>query len=58
LKHSQLNQSTILALATPEGESAIALIRLSGPKAIQIVASIFKGKNLRNVKSQTLHFVN
>jgi tRNA modification GTPase len=56
LKHSQLNQSTILALATPEGESAIALIRLSGPKAIQIVASIFKGKNLRNVKSQTLHF--
>jgi tRNA modification GTPase len=56
LKHSQLNQSTIVALATPEGESAIALIRLSGQKAIQIVASIFKGKDLENVKSQTLHF--
>jgi len=56
VKHSHLNHSTIVALATPEGESAIALIRISGQKAIQIVISFFKGKDLTQVKSQTLHF--
>jgi tRNA modification GTPase len=36
---------TIIAIATPPGEGAIAVVRLSGPKAISSVDSIFKGKN-------------
>lgn len=46
----------ICALATPYGTSAIAIIRCSGPHAIELVSRIFKGKNLMNVKSHTIHF--
>jgi tRNA modification GTPase len=56
LKHTHIHDGTIVALATPEGESAIAMIRLSGPRAIDIVHSIFEGKDLTKVKSQTIHF--
>lgn len=51
-------QDTIVALATPSGAGAIAIIRVSGPKAIEIVASLFqsiKGKDLAKQKSHTLH---
>jgi tRNA modification GTPase len=47
---------TIVALATPHGTSAIALIRLSGSKAIEICSKIFKGKNLAKADSHTIHF--
>lgn len=56
MKHTHIHDGTIVALATPEGESAIAMIRLSGTKAIDIIHSIFEGKDLRKVKSQTIHF--
>jgi len=49
---------TIVALATPPGAGAIAVIRLSGPDAIAIGASVFrspKGKDLAKQKSHTLH---
>ncbi len=48
----------IIALATPSGIGAIAVIRISGPEAISIVASKFKHlgkKNLQNQKSHTIH---
>jgi tRNA modification GTPase len=32
---------TIVAMATPAGAGAIAIIRLSGPEAIKIASSIF-----------------
>lgn len=32
---------TIAAISTPPGEGAIAIIRLSGPEAIQIADRIF-----------------
>ncbi|WP_177765812.1 tRNA uridine-5-carboxymethylaminomethyl(34) synthesis GTPase MnmE [Flavobacterium sp. I3-2] len=51
-------QDTIVALATPSGAGAIAVIRVSGPKAIEIVAPLFqsiKGKDLTKQKSHTLH---
>lgn len=49
--------STIVALSTPQGEGAIAVIRLSGDNAIKIVDSIFQGKKkLVDVKSHTIHF--
>ncbi len=49
---------TIVALATPSGAGAIAVIRISGEKAIEIGASVFqsvKGKDLSKQKSHTLH---
>ncbi|GMQ23770.1 tRNA uridine-5-carboxymethylaminomethyl(34) synthesis GTPase MnmE [Algoriphagus sp. oki45] len=46
---------TIIALATPQGVGAIAVIRLSGKDAIKITNSVFFGKNLENVPSHTIH---
>ncbi|MFY8021206.1 MAG: tRNA uridine-5-carboxymethylaminomethyl(34) synthesis GTPase MnmE [Bacteroidia bacterium] len=48
-------EDTICALATPMGTGAIGVIRISGPKAISIVSDCFKGKNLNEVPSHTLH---
>ena len=47
---------TIVALATPAGTGAIGIIRLSGPEAISIANSVFKGKDLTKQASHTLHF--
>lgn len=49
---------TIVAMATPAGAGAIAVLRLSGPEAISIASSIFtsvSGKNLAEQKSHTVH---
>ena len=53
-----MNQDAIVALATPSGSGAIAVIRISGNDAIVIGNSIFKsvkGKDLTKQKSHTLH---
>lgn len=50
------NTDTIIALATPNGVGAIAVIRLSGPDAINIANSVFKGKDLSKQASHTIHF--
>ena len=52
---------TIVALATASGTAAIAVIRLSGPKAISIADQLFNPKkgekrSLRLSKTHTLHF--
>ncbi|MEM6525089.1 MAG: tRNA uridine-5-carboxymethylaminomethyl(34) synthesis GTPase MnmE [Bacteroidota bacterium] len=47
---------TIVALATPTGQGAIGIIRVSGPDTISIVNAIFKGKDLMKVPSHTIHF--
>ncbi|MES2387396.1 MAG: tRNA uridine-5-carboxymethylaminomethyl(34) synthesis GTPase MnmE [Bacteroidota bacterium] len=47
---------TIAAPATASGIGAIAIVRLSGPMAINICASVFRGANLREVLSHTVHF--
>ncbi|MCG8391132.1 MAG: tRNA uridine-5-carboxymethylaminomethyl(34) synthesis GTPase MnmE, partial [Cytophagales bacterium] len=47
---------TIIALATPPGVGAIAVIRLSGPSAIDRIDQVFHGKNLADQDSHTLHF--
>ncbi|MEP1486877.1 MAG: tRNA uridine-5-carboxymethylaminomethyl(34) synthesis GTPase MnmE [Algibacter sp.] len=52
------HQDTIVALATPSGAGAIAVIRLSGDKAITIAESQFKsvsGKLLSKQKTHTIH---
>ncbi len=47
---------TIVALATPAGVGAIGVIRLSGAAAIHICNQVFKGKNLEEQDSHTIHF--
>ena len=49
-------QEPIIALATPAGKSAIAVIRLSGKAVIDITHQVFKGKDLRQQTSHTTHF--
>jgi len=51
-------EETIVALATPSGTGAIGVIRLSGPDAIIIANSVFKGKDLTKQSSHTIHFGN
>ena len=50
-----MHLDTIVALATPPGVGAIGVIRVSGSKTIDIVNSVFKGKDLTAVKSHTIH---
>jgi tRNA modification GTPase len=49
---------TIVALATAQGLSAIAVIRLSGEDAITITQKVFQGKDLAQQPSHTIHFGN
>lgn len=51
-------QETIVALATPSGAGAIAIIRLSGKDAIAIAAEVFQsvsGKDITKQKTHTIH---
>ncbi|WP_298545741.1 tRNA uridine-5-carboxymethylaminomethyl(34) synthesis GTPase MnmE [uncultured Aquimarina sp.] len=51
-------QDTIVALATPAGAGAIAIIRISGNDAIGTCAPLFRsirGKDLSKQKSHTIH---
>jgi len=55
------HNDTIVALATPAGIGAIAIIRLSGAKAISIGSNLFEsisGKILEHQKSHTVHLGN
>ena len=51
----------IVALATPAGAGAIAVIRVSGPNAVHMVVPLFQSKgkkDLRDQASHTLHLGN
>lgn len=53
-----LDQNTIVALATPSGAGAVAIIRMSGEAAIQIASEVFQsvsGKNITTQKTHTIH---
>lgn len=51
-----IQHDTIVALATAQGISAIAVIRLSGKDAIAVTQRVFKGKNLLEANTHTVHF--
>lgn len=55
-----IDQHTICAISTAPGMGAIAVIRLSGSKAISITDKVFvsviEGKKLATQKANTLHF--
>ena len=48
----------ICAISTALGVGAISIVRCSGPDVISIVNKIFKGTNLENVSSHTIHYGN
>lgn len=53
-----LSSDTICATATAAGVGALGIIRISGKDSIAKVNMIFKGKNLENVTSNTIHYGN
>ncbi|MEX0771041.1 MAG: tRNA uridine-5-carboxymethylaminomethyl(34) synthesis GTPase MnmE [Balneolaceae bacterium] len=57
LRLSEIHQKPLIAaIATPVGEGGIAVIRISGKKAISQVQKCFKGKDLTEQASHTVHF--
>ncbi|RIA09494.1 tRNA modification GTPase [Flavobacteriaceae bacterium MAR_2010_72] len=48
---------TIVALATPSGSGAIAVIRLSGPEAMRIAGTIFRSVSGKSLEKQSTHTV-
>ena len=53
-----ISQETIVALASPSGAGAIAVIRLSGKDALTIAEQVFQsvsGKSLSKQKTHTIH---
>ncbi len=51
------NRDTIIALATPSGAGAIAVIRVSGPKALEIAEMLFKSIHNKQLADQPTHSV-
>ena len=49
-------KDTIVAISTTMGVGAISIVRLSGKDSVSIVNKCFKGKNLSEVKSHTIHY--
>ncbi|GAB2871160.1 tRNA modification GTPase [Hymenobacter ruber] len=47
---------TIVALSTPPGAGALAVIRLSGPSAVAITAAVFSKKSFAEAAGNTLHY--
>ncbi|WP_147512205.1 tRNA uridine-5-carboxymethylaminomethyl(34) synthesis GTPase MnmE [Bacillales bacterium] len=48
---------TIAAISTPMGEGAIAIVRLSGPKAVETADRVYRGANrLTEVPTHTIHY--
>jgi len=48
-------EDTICAISTPPGIGGIAVIRVSGPRAIETVAGIWQGSDPKTWKSHTAH---
>ncbi len=49
-------KDTIVAIATASGVGAISIIRISGPDALVLANTMFKGKDLTKVASHTIHY--
>jgi tRNA modification GTPase len=53
-----ISQETIVALASPSGAGAIAVVRLSGKEAITVAEQVFQsvsGKSISKQKTHTIH---
>lgn len=49
------SDDTICAIATPPGEGGIGIIRVSGPRAVEIASAVFVGASRRTVRDFTSH---
>lgn len=52
----EIYEDTIIGVSTPYAKGAIAIVRLSGNKAIEIVNKVFVGTNLLKALSHTIHY--
>ena len=52
-----MHNDTIVALATPSGSGAIAVIRLSGKEAISIASKFFKSVSNKELIKQATHTI-
>ncbi len=56
MSRTRLADDTIIALATPQGVSGLAVIRLSGKDSIDITDKVFAGKRLIDQPTHSVHF--
>ena len=49
------SKDTIVAVSTPPGTGGVAVVRISGPEAIDIAGSLWRGKPLKGCDSHTAH---
>ena len=49
------SKDTIVAVSTPPGTGGIAVVRISGPEALDITGSVWRGKNFKGCDSHTAH---
>lgn len=50
-----LEEDTICAVSTPPGVGGIAVVRVSGPRAVSVTDTIWRGKRLSEAVSHTAH---
>ena len=51
-----MNNDIIVSISTTLGKGAISIVRLSGDGCIELVNSVFKGKDLTKVDSHTINY--
>ncbi len=56
--YQPIDSDTICAISTPSGVGGIAVIRISGPQAIQIADTLWHGRKLAEVPSHTARLGN
>ena len=49
MKKNRTEKDTIAAISTPIGVGGLAIIRISGLKAIKVASKIFRAKNKKNL---------
>lgn len=54
--YNPFDNSTICAVSTPHGVGGIAVVRVSGPNAIDYVSRLWQGKPLASMQSHTAHY--
>ncbi|MCP9236435.1 tRNA uridine-5-carboxymethylaminomethyl(34) synthesis GTPase MnmE [Lewinella sp. JB7] len=51
-----MSQEPIIAIATPTGEGAIGIVRLSGAGCVELLQPYFSGRDLRKAPARYAHF--
>lgn len=52
---TSIGSDTICAVSTPQGRGGIAVVRVSGPQALNIVQQRWQGKPLSDMETHTVH---